>query len=271
MMRTALVGRGCETVNENQRELDRNDGTMSLRKFRPAMVITCLILTTATLPAVRLSRAADQDKAPPRRSLEECLKLLKDGNVRYVTDQRRFAHLDRRRITETATSQAPFATILGCSDSRAPVEHFFDAGIGDLFVVRVVGNVCSDHESGSIEYAVGHLKTPLVVVVGHTRCGAITAVVEDADMAGKFPHLAEHIIPAYRESWKDHPGMGHDDLITETARHNVRRSIADLLKASPDVRSRVKSGDLKVVGAVYDLKTGRVEWLDDCEEPGPSR
>ena len=107
------------------------------------------------------------------------------------------------------------------------------------------------------------MKTPLAVIVGHTRCGAITAVVEHADTEGKFPHLCEHIIPAYREAQKEHPGLGHDDLITETVRHNVRRAMADLIKGSPVIRSRIKSGDLKVVGAAYDLRTGRVEWLGE--------
>jgi carbonic anhydrase len=238
-------------------------GIMSSKSCPLVLLLAGLALTTAGLPGITPSQVVGQDKSPPRPSPEECLKLLKDGNARYASDQRRFAHLDRTRIAETAATQHPFATILGCSDSRAPVEHIFDAGIGDLFVVRVAGNVCSDHEGGSIEYAVNHLKTPLVVIVGHTRCGAITAVVEHADTEGNFPHLSEHIIPAYREARTDHPGLGHDDLITETVRHNVRRAMADLIKGSPVVRSRVKSGDLKVVGAVYDLKTGRVEWLGE--------
>jgi carbonic anhydrase len=238
-------------------------GTMLSKTLRPVLVVSVLSLTTFGLLASQASQATRDGKSPARPSPEECIKLLKDGNARYATDQRRFAHLDHRRIAETATSQAPFATVLGCSDSRAPVEHIFDAGIGDLFVVRVAGNVCSNHEGGSIEYAVKHLKTPLVVIVGHTRCGAITAVVEHADEEGLFPHLSEHIIPAYREAKQEHPDYGHDDLITETVRHNVRRAMADLLKASPAVQSRIKAGDLKVVGAVYDLGTGKVEWIDD--------
>lgn len=236
-------------------------GTLSRKSCSLVLLLAGLALAMAQ--GITSLQAVGQDTSPPRPSPKECLKLLNDGNARYASDQRRFAHLDRARIAETAATQHPFATILGCSDSRAPVEHIFDAGIGDLFVVRVAGNVCSDHEGGSIEYAVNHLKTPLAVIVGHTRCGAITAVVEHADTEGKFPHLSEHIIPAYREAQKEHPGLGHDDLITETVRHNVRRAMADLIKRSPVVRSRIKSGDLKVVGAVYDLRTGRVEWLGE--------
>jgi carbonic anhydrase len=239
------------------------DGTRSPKSCPLVLWLAGLALAMAELPGNTPSQAVGQDKSPPRPSPEECLKFLKDGNPRYASDQRRFAHLDRNRIAETAATQYPFAAILGCSDSRVPVEHIFDAGIGDLFVVRVAGNVWSDHEGRSIEYAVNHLRTALFVIVGHTRCGAITAVVEHADTEGKFPHLSEHIIPAYRESQTEHPGLGHDDLITETVRHNVRRAMADLIKESPVVRSRVKAGDLRVVGAVYDLNTGRVEWLGE--------
>jgi carbonic anhydrase len=252
-------------------EIDMTGGTMSRKSWPLVLFLAGLASAMAELPGITTSQAVGQDKSPPRPSTEECLKLLKDGNARYASDKRRFAHLDRSRIAETAAAQHPFATILGCSDSRAPVEHIFDAGIGDLFVVRVAGNVCSDHESGSIEYAVNHLKTPLVVIVGHTRCGAITAVVEHADTEGKFSHLSEHIIPAFWEAQMERPGLGHDDLITESVRHNVRRAMADLINGSPLVRSQIKSGDLKVVGAVYDLKTGRVEWLSEkaAQSSGP--
>ncbi|APW61623.1 carbonic anhydrase [Paludisphaera borealis] len=244
-----------------------NHETMLPRTHRRLILASCLPLITACALCVVASQVVGEDKPAPGPSPAECLKLLKDGNARYVADQRRFANLDRKRIAETAAAQFPFATVLGCSDSRVPIEHLFDAGIGDLFVVRVAGNVCSDHEGGSIEYAVSHLKTPLVVVMGHTACGAVTAVVENATTGRSFRHLSEHIIPAYREAWSEHPDLGHDDLITETVRHNVRRAIADLIKGSPLVRSRVASGELKVVGAVYNLKTGGVDWLDEKGVP----
>lgn len=246
-----------------------NRGTVLARKRHWLILASCLTLITVCALGVAPSQVVGGDKPAPRPSPEECLKLLKDGNARYVSDQRRFANLDRKRIAETAAAQFPFATVLGCSDSRVPIEHLFDAGIGDLFIVRVAGNVCSDHEGGSIEYAVRHLKTPLVVVMGHTGCGAVTAVVEDAATEGNFPHLSEHIIPAYREAQSEHPGLGRDDLITETVRHNVRRAIADLTKGSPLVRSRVESGELKVIGAIYNLKTGGVEWLGEKAAPSP--
>jgi carbonic anhydrase len=215
--------------------------------------------------ATRLAQASGGDEQPSPRTPEESLRSLKQGNERFVNGRRVFRHLDQGQIARTAKAQAPYATILSCSDSRVPVEHLFDAGIGDLFVIRVAGNVCSDHEDGSIEYAVGHLKTPLVVVVGHTRCGAVTAVVEHAELEGKIPHLVEHIIPAFKSAQSAHTGCDRDGLIDVTARCNVHKAIADLLDASPDIRSRVASGAVKVVGAIYDLQTGRVEWLEPAD------
>jgi carbonic anhydrase len=196
-----------------------------------------------------------------RPTPDEAISILKEGNARFVRGNRKFVHLGKDRVAETAFAQEPFATLLACSDSRVPVENVFDAGIGDCFVVRVAGNVCSDHEVGSIEYAVQHLKTPLVVVLGHTGCGAVTAVVENADVRGKFPHLAEHILPAYEDAIARQKQGGVKSIIEEAVRCNVRRAIRDLLDISEGVRTEVENGNVKIVGAVYDLHTGSVDWL----------
>jgi carbonic anhydrase len=203
----------------------------------------------------------------PARNPAACLDALKRGNQRFATGQRQFGHLQQGRITETSKGQVPFATILACSDSRVAVEHLFDVGIGDLFVVRVAGNVCADHESASIEYAVDHLNTPLVVILGHTRCGAVTAVVEHEVLEGHIPHLSEHIVPAFREAQAARPGESHTELIDDTVRIHVRREVDELLRLSPEIRSRVDAGKVKVVGAVYDLSTGTVDWFED--QPAP--
>lgn len=236
-----------------------------MTKRRWAVVI--LILVAIAASASYLTRQpAPNDRGLLRDvqpSPEEAISILKDGNVRFVKGSRKFARLGKQRVTETALAQQPFATLLACSDSRVPVEHVFDAGIGDLFVVRVAGNVCSDHEIGSIEYGVEHLKTPLVVVLGHTHCGAVTAVVSNADVRGKFPHLAEHIIPAHQDAIALHPNDDDEKVIAETVRCNVRRAIQDLFKASKGIRAEVEKGKVKVVGAVYDLSTGAVEWLPE--------
>ncbi|MBS0264886.1 MAG: carbonic anhydrase [Planctomycetes bacterium] len=203
---------------------------------------------------------------PSHPTATEALQLLQAGNERFVNDRRLFQHLDKHRIQETALEQHPFATILACSDSRVAVENLFDAGIGDLFVVRVAGNVCSDHEIGSIEYAVDHLQTPLVVVLGHTHCGAVTAVVEDANVRGKFPHLAEHIGPAFRTAQKRRPQAERSALLEETVRCNVEQAMADLLRYSGVIRTRARHGTVRIVGAVYDLQSGKVDWLGEARE-----
>lgn len=200
----------------------------------------------------------------------EAIALLKEGHERFVKNRRIFPRLNKARIVETALAQKPFATFLACSDSRVPVESLFDVGIGDLFVVRVAGNVCSDHEIGSIEYSVEHLKTPVVVVMGHTHCGAVTAVLEDADVRGKFPHLAEHIVPSHEKAHALFPDADAKTLLAEAVKLNVQRSISDLLQISEGVRTLHKAGKLKIVGAVYDITAGTLEWLPEAGSSVPS-
>lgn len=200
----------------------------------------------------------------PGRTPERCLIALEEGNGRYAEGKRTFAHLDHLRVEETAREQKPFATVLACSDSRVPVEHLFDAGVGDIFVIRVAGNVCSHHEAGSIEYSLEHLGTPVLVILGHTNCGAVTAVATHAEAGGHVPDLTEHILPAYERAKADAKAEGKgerlDALIDETVRLNVAQAMGDLERLSPVVRRQVREGKLKVVGAVYDMKTGRVDW-----------
>jgi carbonic anhydrase len=238
------------------------------RRTRWFVIHTVLAsLFSIGLLAYSWSRWSLTDRLDPPRTPDSCLASLKSGNQRFARDQRLYFHAYRGRLSETAKSQNPYATILSCSDSRLPVEHLFDAGIGDLFVVRVAGNVCADHESASIEYSVDHLHTPIVVVLGHTRCGAVTAVVEHEVLEGHIPHLSEHIVPAFKEAQAAKPGESHTDLINDTVRIHVRREVEELLRLSPEIRSRVEAGTVKVVGAVYDLATGEVEWFD---EPAPA-
>lgn len=194
----------------------------------------------------------------------EAITILKEGNERFVKNRRTFPRLNKARIVETALAQKPFATFLACSDSRVPVESLFDVGIGDLFVVRVAGNVCSDHEIGSIEYGVEHLKTPVVVVMGHTHCGAVTAVLEDADVRGKFPHLAEHIIPSHEKAHELFPDADAKTILAEAVKLNVQRAISDLLQISEGVRALHEAGKITIVGAVYDITAGTVEWLPEA-------
>jgi carbonic anhydrase len=230
------------------------------------IALACAVIAMTIPISYVLSRRSADDSVTLRQrqpTPAEAIAILKDGNRRFVTNRRTFPRLNKARIVETALAQTPFATFLACSDSRVPVENLFDVGIGDLFVVRVAGNVCSDHEIGSIEYGVEHLQTPLVVVMGHTHCGAVTAVVEDAEVRGKFPHLAEHIVPSHEKAHALHSNADAKTVLAVAVKLNVQRAISDLLRLSEGVRELHEAGKIQVVGAVYDITAGTVEWLPD--------
>lgn len=193
---------------------------------------------------------------------DKALQLLTEGNERFIKNKLTAPNTgsDRRKTTSTE-GQHPFASIIGCSDSRVPVEILFDRGIGDIFVIRVAGNVCDTDEIGSIEYGTEHLGTPLLVVLGHTGCGAVTAVVTGAELQGKIPPLVDNIRPAFEKVTKNNPGKKAEDLIPQTIEANVWQSIEDLLKGSPAVCELVSKGKLKIVGALYNISDGKVKWL----------
>jgi carbonic anhydrase len=209
-----------------------------------------------------VAAAAAVHEPGPGVSPDAALSRLKEGNRRFRTGASVHPNLDARRLMETAgKGQAPFATILGCSDSRVPCELVFDQGVGDLFVVRVAGNVCAVDETGSIEYGVGHLGTPLLVVLGHEKCGAVTAVAIEAELEGSIPQLVEQIRPAVAEAQRMHPGLKSDALVRFALRANVIQSIEELFRRSGTTRRLVREGKVVIVGAVYDLETGEVTWL----------
>ncbi len=194
-------------------------------------------------------------------SADEVIAMLTKGNERFAAGEPTYPHEGARRRAEVSTEQHPLATIISCSDSRVPPEILFDEGIGDLFIVRVIGNIGGTDETGSAEYGVEHLGTPLLVVLGHTGCGAVTAAVTHAEVRGSIPPLLAHIKPAVQTARQARPELKGNDLIPEAIHANVFHSIEELFKRSETIRSRVLTGKLKVVGAIYDLKSGRVSWL----------
>ena len=195
---------------------------------------------------------------------EAAIQRLKDGNERFSTGKCEHPDITAERREDTAKNgQHPFATVISCSDSRVPVEILFDQGIGDLFVIRVAGNVCNVDEIGSAEYGTDHLAAPVLVVLGHAHCGAVTAVAQGAELHGNIPALVHNIYPAVETAKKTHPGVEGDALVAAAIEANVWQSIEDLLKKSPAGRERVQAGKLKIVGAVYDIEEGRVKWLGE--------
>jgi carbonic anhydrase len=195
---------------------------------------------------------------------DEALLMLTDGNGRFVKNSLTRPHQTLERRAETARNgQHPFAAILSCSDSRVPLEHLFDAGIGDLFVVRIAGNIADAAEIGTLEYGVEHLGTPLIVVLGHSKCGAVTAVVNNAHVEGSVLAVVDNIVPAVEKARVENPQLQGDELINSAIKANVWQTVADILSKSEEIRSLILAGKLKVVGAIYDIESGVVTNLGE--------
>jgi carbonic anhydrase len=193
---------------------------------------------------------------------DKAISLLKEGNERYVAGKAQHLREDQeRRTVTTAHGQHPFVSILSCSDSRVPLEIIFDAGIGDLFVIRVAGNVADGDEIGSLEYGVGHLESPLLLVLGHTKCGAVTAAVKNSKVGGSIPLLIDKIKPAVARTLKNNPVLTGDSLIVAAITSNVWQAIETIFIRSEEVREKVKKGELKIIGGLYDIETGKVTIL----------
>jgi carbonic anhydrase len=183
------------------------------------------------------------------------LEKLKAGNQRYVSGQLVHHHQSGTRMRAIAIGQHPFAIILGCADSRVPPEIVFDQGLGDLFVIRVAGNIIDDAILGSIEYAVEELGTALVLVLGHERCGAVAAAIKHGEISGHISTLLNAIQPAV-DMVKNDPG----DLLDNAVRANIKL-VVEQLKSSLPVAEFVRRDRLKVVGAQYNLSCGTVEMI----------
>jgi carbonic anhydrase len=219
----------------------------------------CLFAIPLVLPAIALGAGEAALVASGA-----AMRLLQEGNLRYVAGKSIHPNTNpARREATVKDGQHPIASILSCSDSRVPVETVFDQGIGDIFVIRVAGNVCNVDEAGSIEYGAEHLGTPLLIVLGHTQCGAVTAVATNAELHGNIVPLVAGIRPAVAKAQKEHPDLHGNDLVPAAIEANVWQAIDDLFKNSPIVRTRVKEGKLKVIGAEYDLETGKIRWLGE--------
>ncbi len=197
---------------------------------------------------------ADSSSPKPRIALtpDQALKKLMEGNQRFVANKRLHPNQDDVRLTEVAAGQAPYAAILSCADSRVVPEIAFDQGIGDLFVVRVAGNIAITEDIASEEYAIAVLKAPLLMVMGHERCGAVDAALKGGELPGVIESLVFAIRPAVLSS-KGEPG----DRLTNAIKANVRLQVQRLQNSSV-IASAVQEGKLKVIGAYYDLDTGVV-------------
>ncbi|MEZ2237905.1 carbonic anhydrase [Microcoleus sp.] len=212
-------------------------------------------LVAAIAPGVLKVEAANANtEAAPNITSDAALQKLMDGNRRYIQQKRTFPDQSRSRITEVAKGQRPFATILGCSDSRVAPEIVFDQGLGDLFDIRIAGNFIDNVVLANMEYAALELGVPLLVVLGHERCGAVKAALDGKPVPGHIGSFVRAIKPAVNAT-KGKPGDAWDNAV----RANVKMSVNKLQASSPILAKAVKAGKLKVVGARYDLESGEVE------------
>lgn len=236
-------------------------------KYLISKIITIISLFTFF---ASLTTASEKDKAIAHKpNPDQAVAMLKEGNKRFVEGKAIHPHTDVSRLIQAGSENQgdhAYATIITCSDSRVPVELVFDAGIMDIFVIRVAGNVCDVDEIGSIEYGLAHVRTPVLVVLGHTQCGAVTAVTHAIQGKGhalerNIPPLVDNIKPAVKRAMSNYPNLKGDAVIPHSIEENVWQSIEDLFMKSPATRNLVNDESVKVVGAIYDVGSGKIKWL----------
>ncbi len=187
---------------------------------------------------------------------DQAFEKLVQGNHRYVNSHLSHPHQNKAQRMQVAQGQHPYACVLSCSDSRVPPELVFDAGLGDVFVVRVAGNIADEAITGSIEYAAEHLHVPLIVVMGHTKCGAVTAAVQGVHPLNHIDALVNAIMPAVNTA-KHEDG----DLLNNSIRENVRHTVEVLRTSHPVLAEEYAHHKVNIVGAIYDLESGKVTFL----------
>lgn len=230
-------------MDHNGREIDRR---------RVLKLGGCGLVSLAAGATLWPGNAVAGVPNPDALTPQDALNRLLDGNQRFVRHQLQHPDQSESRLLELTQAQHPFATVLSCADSRVTAEIIFDQGLGDIFDVRVAGNIATPEVLGSLEYAVALLETPLLMVLGHERCGAVTAAVDNGPLPGDMGTFVAAILPAVNQV-KGLSGDAVDNAVTA----NVRYQMTQLLR-SPVIRDRQQSGQLEVVGARYDLDTGTV-------------
>ena len=199
---------------------------------------------------------------------DKALKQLKEGNLRYIEAEINGKKIDRTVVQhEVLLTQKPSAIILGCSDSRVPAEAVFDQGVGDLFIVRIAGNIVAPSQIGSIEFACQQFGTQLIVVLGHTGCGAISATIgsllgDPGEISPNLAAIVDRISPAVQPIISKVDGDDREDILNKAIRANINYSAQQLESGSEILRDLVKQKKLTTVGAEYSIESGRVEFLD---------
>ena len=227
---------------------------LQMAGFGALTTLVAPVMNAGGLVQTPAAPAAPAAPTPRPISGDEALQKLIEGNRRHLSGEFTITQRLAERRQQVAKAQHPFAAILGCSDSRLPPEIVFDHSLGDLFVVRVAGNIVDMNGLASLEFAATQFGTPLIMVLGHARCGAVAAALAEAKVPGHIVSLVDAIKPAVAMS-KGQPGDPLDNAI----RANIRHTVEDLRTSQPILGDLVKAGTLKVVGALYSLDTGKVE------------
>lgn len=216
----------------------------------------------ASLPLLSKAQDAGREQGANRiDSPDAALRALVDGNQRFTSGAPSAANRSVARLRELEAKQTPFASILACSDSRVPPEILFDQGFGDLFVARVAGNIATSEVIGSLEYGTRVLGSSVLMVLGHTACGAVSATMQMKEVPGQIGTLFPYIHPAAEDVADERSGEG-EPAIAEVVKRNVRHQVAILRNASPVIAALARDGKLKVAGGIFHFNTGRVEVID---------
>lgn len=194
----------------------------------------------------------------PAFTVEQSLEKLRNGNKRFIDGKPNRWSSGEKKRQELSSGQTPYACVITCSDSRVAPEQIFDAGLGDLFVIRVAGNVTPPDVIASADYAVGHLNCPVVVVMGHTKCGAVGAALSETNFPEPLNSLVEEIRPSVYAC--ERKGYEGESLYEGAIKENARAGAASLLSGSRDIEDAVADGHCTVLSAVYDIETGIVDW-----------
>jgi carbonic anhydrase len=196
--------------------------------------------------------------------IKEALEKLKAGNARFIKGTFAADNSQKRR-QELLQGQHPFATVLTCSDSRVVPEYIFDQGLGNLFIIRTAGEVLDDIAIASLEYGAEHLETPIVVVLGHTLCGAVNTMISKAEVHGHLTKLIDKIKPALQACENYDPTETGKELENDVIRENVLEIAESLPRNSDLIRHQVEKGKVAIIGAIYSLEEGKVEFLIDAK------
>jgi carbonic anhydrase len=228
---------------------------------RTTTIFTLLLLLVAA-PVAAQQAVTQTDATQAEMTPAEALQMLKDGNERFIAEQMFDREFDDQ-VEQTATGQYPFAVVLGCIDSRVPPEIVFDQGIGDIFSARVAGNFVNSDILGSMEFATAVAGSKVIVVLGHTSCGAVKGACDNVEL-GNLTHTLSNIAPAIY-SVTDVEGernSSNAEYVSKVAHANVELTVQNILDRSPVIRDQVENGEVMVVGAMYDVTSGQVMFMD---------